>query len=137
MATIGFTNGCFDILHLGHLRYLKEASLRCDKLIVGLNSDKSVTRLKGAGRPVNSEQNRKEFLEFLTFVDEVIIFEEDTPLNLIRLIVPDVIFKGGDYVVEDIVGNEFVTSLGGRVEIIEFHEGFSTTKIINDARCIS
>lgn len=137
MITTGFTNGCFDIVHLGHLRYLKEASLRCDKLVVGLNSDKSITRLKGKGRPINSAQHRKEFLEFLPFVSEVIIFEEDTPLNLIKLIIPDKIFKGGDYSLDNIVGSEFVIKSGGSVEIIEFHDGFSSTKLINDARTIS
>jgi D-beta-D-heptose 7-phosphate kinase/D-beta-D-heptose 1-phosphate adenosyltransferase len=125
-----FTNGCFDILHRGHIEYLTKAKEFGDVLIVGLNSDTSVQRLKGKDRPINSESDRARILDALKPVDYVVIFEEDTPLRLIQTVKPDVLVKGGDYKVEEIVGSEFVVSYGGKVEIIPFVEGKSTTKII-------
>jgi D-beta-D-heptose 7-phosphate kinase/D-beta-D-heptose 1-phosphate adenosyltransferase len=127
---IVFTNGCFDILHRGHIEYLTKAKEFGDVLIVGLNSDTSVKRLKGKDRPINSESDRARILDALKPVDYVVIFEEDTPLRLIQMVKPDVLVKGGDYKVEEIVGSEFVMSYGGKVEIIPFVEGKSTTKII-------
>jgi D-beta-D-heptose 7-phosphate kinase / D-beta-D-heptose 1-phosphate adenosyltransferase len=120
-----FTNGCFDILHKGHLTLLKEARALGDKLIVGLNSDASVKRLKGAARPVNDEVTRREQLELIPYVDEVIMFEDDTPYELIKTVKPDLIVKGGDYTVEEIVGHDLAP-----VHIIATVEGHSTTKII-------
>jgi rfaE bifunctional protein nucleotidyltransferase chain/domain len=127
---IVFTNGCFDILHRGHIEYLTKAKEFGDVLIVGLNSDTSVQRLKGKDRPINSESDRARILDALKPVDYVVIFEEDTPLRLIQMVKPDVLVKGGDYKVEEIVGSEYVMSYGGKVEIIPFVEGKSTTKII-------
>jgi D-beta-D-heptose 7-phosphate kinase/D-beta-D-heptose 1-phosphate adenosyltransferase len=127
---IVFSNGCFDILHRGHIEYLTKAKEFGDVLIVGLNSDTSVQRLKGKDRPINSESDRARILDALKPVDYVVIFEEDTPLRLIQTVKPDVLVKGGDYKVEEIVGSEFVISYGGKVEIIPFVEGKSTTKII-------
>ncbi|OQX28702.1 MAG: hypothetical protein B0D92_07555 [Spirochaeta sp. LUC14_002_19_P3] len=125
-----FTNGCFDILHPGHADYLRKAADLGDYLIVGLNSDASIQRIKGAGRPVNDQQTRKMMLEALSCVNEVVIFEEDTPLELIRRIRPDILVKGGDYKPEDIVGREHA----GRTESIPFVEGYSTTELINRIR---
>jgi len=126
-----FTNGCFDIVHPGHLHLLNEAKKMGDTLIVGVNSDSSVKRLKGNARPINNENDRKFFLENLKSVDKVIIFEEDTPLDLIKTINPDVLVKGGDWPVDKIVGSEFVISKGGEVISLVFKEGHSTTKIID------
>ena len=128
---IVFTNGCFDILHVGHVRYLKQASELGDILVVGLNNDDSVKRLKGVDRPVNSEKDRAELLTALGFVDYVVVFDEDTPYNLIKAIQPDVLVKGGDYKPEDVVGKDIVESRGGIVQILPFVEGKSTTGIIN------
>lgn len=125
-----FTNGCFDILHEGHLTYLEEARRLGHKLVVGLNSDASVKRLKGESRPVNDEQFRAHLLAALHFVDAVIVFEEDTPENLINAVIPSVLVKGGDYEVEKIVGYKTVTENGGEVITIPFVEGFSTTQFI-------
>ncbi|EQC51343.1 D-glycero-beta-D-manno-heptose 1-phosphate adenylyltransferase [Bacteriovorax sp. DB6_IX] len=126
-----FTNGCFDILHKGHVSYLNEARAQGDFLIVGLNSDASVKRLKGDHRPVNNELDRTFMLENLKAVDAVAIFEEDTPYNLISRIQPDVLVKGGDWAVEDIVGHDIVTARGGEVKSLRFEEGYSTTGLIN------
>lgn len=126
---IVFTNGCFDILHAGHIDYLEKSRALGDKLIVGLNGDSSVFRLKGSGRPINSENDRKRVLEALRCVDEVHIFYELTPYELIKRLQPDVITKGGDYKPEDVVGNDL-----SRVVIIPYVEGKSTTRIINHAR---
>jgi len=126
-----FTNGCFDILHVGHVRYLKEARLLGDRLVVGLNSDASVKRLKGETRPVVTEENRKEVLEALESVDEVFLFEEDTPLELIKKIKPDILVKGGDYSIDDIVGAKEVISWGGEVKSLSFHSGHSSSQIIS------
>lgn len=132
---IVFTNGCFDILHAGHVRYLAQAKTRGDKLVVGLNNDDSITRLKGADRPVNSLQERATVLTALAAVDWVIPFgsveENDTPANLIQQLKPDVLVKGGDYKIEDIAGAEFVLANGGNVEVLEFVNDCSTSKVIS------
>ena len=127
---IVFTNGCFDILHAGHVKYLREAAKLGEVLVVGLNSDSSVKRLKGESRPVNSQEDRAEILCALGFVDYVVIFEEDTPLNLIKIIQPDVLVKGGDYTPDKVVGADFVASRGGELFLIPFVKGKSTTTII-------
>ena len=128
--SIVFSNGCFDILHRGHVEYLSKAADLGDKLIIGLNTDDSVKRLKGPSRPVNDEKARAILLAALEFVDAVVFFEEDTPYNLIRRVQPDVLVKGKDYKAEDIVGYDIVTAKGGKVETIELVDGFSTTKIL-------
>ncbi len=125
-----FTNGCFDIIHSGHIAYLKEARSLGDKLIVGINTDASVKRLKGNGRPINNLEDRIEVLSSLSFVDEVIPFDEDTPLQLIKKIRPDVLVKGGDYKISEIVGAEEVISYGGQVRVLSFMRGKSTTRLI-------
>lgn len=129
--TIAFTNGVFDILHEGHIAVLSEAASFADVLIVGVNSDSSVKKLKGESRPVNQEDSRALIIASLIMVDAVTIFNEETPLEIIRLIQPDVLIKGGDYTLETIVGAKEVLDNGGRVEIIPVREGFSTTNIIN------
>ena len=128
---IVFTNGCFDILHVGHKRYLEQASALGDVFVIGVNSDASVKRLKGPSRPVNSEQDRMEILSALGFVDYVVLFDEDTPYELINKIQPDILVKGGDYTVDKVVGKDIVEARGGRVELIPFVDGKSTTSIIN------
>jgi len=127
---IVFTNGCFDILHAGHVLYLQEAKALGDILIVGLNSDNSVKRLKGDSRPINNEKDRAIVLSGLASVDYVIIFEEDTPYNLIAQIQPDVLVKGGDWAPESIIGYDIVMKKGGEVRSLVFVEGKSTTEII-------
>ena len=127
---IVFTNGCFDIIHRGHIEYLAKAASLGTKLIVGLNTDASVRRLKGENRPVNDERGRALALASLLFVDEVILFNTHTPRELIEFIQPDVLVKGGDYRPEDIVGNDIVTARGGQVVTIPLVEGYSTTSII-------
>jgi rfaE bifunctional protein nucleotidyltransferase chain/domain len=129
--TVVFTNGCFDILHLGHVDYLEKAKEKGDKLILGLNSDSSVRQLKGESRPINSEMARARILAALEFIDMVIIFSEETPLNLILNLKPNVLIKGGDYSIENIVGAKEVLANGGKVETIEFVPNYSTTTIIN------
>ena len=129
-----FTNGCFDILHLGHIDYLEKAKLKGDKLIIGLNSDNSVKKLKGNQRPINSVIARSKMLAALEFVDMVIEFDEDTPLILIESLLPDILVKGGDYTKENVVGADSVLTTGGTVEIIEFTEGYSTTKLIDQLK---
>lgn len=128
---IVFTNGCFDILHVGHKRYLEEAKALGDILVVGVNSDASVKRLKGPERPVNGEQDRIELLAGLDCVDYVIVFEDDTPYDLIRRIQPDLLVKGGDYKPQDVVGKDIVEAHGGQVVILPFVDGKSTTDIIS------
>jgi len=128
--TIVFTNGCFDILHIGHVRYLKESAKHADVLIIGLNSDSSVKRLKGPTRPINNELDRAELLSELGFVDYVVIFEEDTPSNLLEEIKPDIYTKGADYTLETLAEADVVIKNGGRVEFINLVEGKSTTNII-------
>jgi len=124
---IVFTNGCFDLLHYGHLHYLAQARDLGDKLVIGLNSGASVSRLKGPHRPIKDEETRSHLLASLSFVDLVVIFEEDTPSELIRSLRPDVLVKGGDYTIEQIVGAPEVQSWGGSVEVLAFVEGYSTT----------
>ncbi|RMF53658.1 MAG: D-glycero-beta-D-manno-heptose 1-phosphate adenylyltransferase [Bacteroidetes bacterium] len=128
---IVFTNGCFDILHLGHLTYLEEAAKLGDVLVVGLNSDESVRRLKGPSRPVFPQEARARLLAALEFVEAVLIFEEETPLRLIEKIRPDVLVKGGDYTPETIVGADLVRSYGGQVEVLPLVPGYSTTALIH------
>lgn len=126
-----FTNGCFDILHRGHLMYLNEARALGDELVIGLNSDASVKRLKGDDRPVNTEDDRLYMLENLKSVSKVFIFDEDTPYDLIKAVQPDVLVKGGDWAVEQIVGHDIVTSNGGEVLSLNFEDGYSTTNLIS------
>lgn len=128
---IVFTNGCFDILHYGHVSYLEDAKSCGDLLIVGLNSDASVKRLKGKSRPINGELERAFVLCGLKPVDYVVIFDQDTPYDLVKLITPQVLVKGGDWKPEDIVGSDIVLNSGGEVKSLLFKEGFSTTKMIN------
>jgi D-glycero-beta-D-manno-heptose 1-phosphate adenylyltransferase len=128
--SIAFTNGCFDILHQGHIFSLSQAAKEADILVVGLNSDGSTRRLKGESRPINNQQSRALILASLLMVDAVVIFEEDTPLELIKDLMPDVIVKGGDYKMEEIVGAKEVIASGGRVVINPLKEGFSTTGLI-------
>ncbi len=131
---IVFTNGCFDILHRGHVEYLKKAKAKGNVLIVGLNSDSSVRRLKGAKRPVNNQLDRAVVLSALESVDYVVLFSQDTPIELITAIKPDILVKGGDWKPEDIVGSDVVRSYKGRVLTIPFVNGYSTTKLI---KCIA
>jgi rfaE bifunctional protein nucleotidyltransferase chain/domain len=128
---IVFSNGCFDILHLGHIDYLEKAAALGDRLIVALNTDASVKRLKGESRPINDEWARSRMMAALAFVDAVILFDEDTPFDLISALKPDILVKGSDYAIENIVGADFVINQGGRVETIALVEGFSTTGLIN------
>ncbi len=127
---IVFTNGCFDLIHYGHLHYLAEAAELGDRLIVGLNSDESVKRLKGNQRPIKDEINRRFLLASLTCVDAVVLFSEDTPLNLIDLIRPNVLVKGGDWQPHQIVGSEIVLGDGGTVRSLAFVPGHSTTSLV-------
>lgn len=127
---IAFTNGCFDILHKGHIASLSQAAKEADVLVVGLNSDASTKRLKGEGRPVNNEQARATIMASLVIVDAVILFDEDTPLELIKKVMADVIVKGGDYTIDQIVGAKEVMAHGGRVVINPIVEGYSTTGIL-------
>lgn len=126
---IVFTNGCFDLLHLGHVDYLAKAKDLGDRLIIGVNTDSSVKRLKGKNRPLQDENSRLHILAALHSVDAVVLFDEDTPYELIKKIQPDILVKGADYKIENIVGYDIVTSRGGSVKTIEFIEGYSTTKI--------
>ena len=125
-----FTNGCFDILHVGHLRYLQEAKSQGDLLFIGLNSDSSVRQLKGETRPIVPEDERGEMLAGLGCVDFVALFSQETPLELIQKVQPDILVKGGDWKPEQIVGSEFVLSKGGEVRSLQFVEGRSTTNIV-------
>ena len=127
---IVFTNGCFDIIHRGHVEYLKQARNLGDFLVVGLNSDESVNRLKGDPRPYNNQSDRAEVLCNLQAVDMVTIFEEDTPLNIITELHPDILVKGGDYDIDSVVGAKEVLGWGGEVKIIQFLEGYGTSKLI-------
>jgi D-beta-D-heptose 7-phosphate kinase/D-beta-D-heptose 1-phosphate adenosyltransferase len=128
-----FTNGCFDILHVGHHRLLKQSADLGDYLVVGLNSDESVRRLKGPGRPMNTESDRGELLAALEAVDAVTIFDEDTPYELIEQLRPDVLVKGGDYKPEEVVGRDIVEASGGRLVLIPLVEGHSTTNLVKRA----
>lgn len=129
-----FTNGVFDLLHIGHITYLAKAAELGDKLIIGLNADSSVRRIKGESRPVNDQNSRAAILAALFFVDAIVVFEEDTPLNLISTLLPDYLVKGADYSVENIVGAKEVIANGGEVKTINFVEGYSSTSIINKIR---
>jgi rfaE bifunctional protein nucleotidyltransferase chain/domain len=135
---IVFTNGCFDILHLGHIDYLSKAADEGDYLIVGVNTDESVSKLKGKHRPINSQEQRTIILASLHFVDAVVLFDEQTPYELIKHLQPDVLVKGSDYKPEEIVGYDIVTSAGGLVKTIDFLPGYSTSlieeKIVNSRK---
>jgi rfaE bifunctional protein nucleotidyltransferase chain/domain len=129
-----FTNGCFDIVHLGHIDYLEKARTKGQRLVVGLNTDASVQRLKGTKRPIVPEYARTRMMASFEFVDLVVLFGEETPKELIETLQPDVLVKGSDYSVANIVGADFVLSKGGKVETIDLVEGFSTTNIIQKIR---
>lgn len=124
---IVFTNGCFDLIHLGHVDYLSRAADLGNKLIIGLNTDESVSKLKGNNRPVKDEQSRATILACFSFVDAVVLFSEKTPLHLIKEIKPDLLVKGGDYEIEKIVGYQEVTANGGEVKVLDFIQGYSST----------
>lgn len=126
---IVFTNGCFDLLHLGHIDYLTKAADMGDKLVIGLNSDSSTAALKGPGRPINDQLSRSVMLASFSFVDAVILFDESTPIELIRWIRPDVLVKGADYTIDQIIGSELVIKSGGEVKTIDYLSGYSTTLI--------
>ncbi len=125
-----FTNGVFDLLHPGHVRYLREARVLGDALLVGLNSDSSVRAIKGSGRPIISEQERAEVMSALAFVDGVVMFDEETPYALIERLQPDILVKGADWALNEIIGRDIVESAGGKVLRIKFSPGFSTTALI-------
>jgi len=126
-----FTNGCFDIIHRGHIEVLARTANLGDKLIIGLNSDQSIQKLKGKDRPIVDEQSRAILLAALSFVDAIVLFSEDTPIKLIGALLPDVLAKGGDYEIETIVGHEIVQQNGGKVKLVPFLDGFSSTTIID------
>jgi D-beta-D-heptose 7-phosphate kinase/D-beta-D-heptose 1-phosphate adenosyltransferase len=127
---IGFTNGCFDLLHRGHIRLMAAARSACDRLVVGLNSDGSVTRLKGKGRPIQDVTSRADVLAALEAVDLVVVFEEDTPLELIRQVRPAVLVKGSDYAKKDVVGHDIVEANGGEVVLVDLVPGHSTSSMV-------
>ena len=127
---VGFTNGCFDLLHRGHIKLLAEARAACDRLVVGLNSDASTARLKGAGRPINPAEGRAEVLAALEAVDLVVVFEDDTPLELIKRVNPAVLVKGADYRLDEVVGRELVEAAGGAVLLVDLVPGHSTTGLV-------
>ncbi|MES2428493.1 MAG: D-glycero-beta-D-manno-heptose 1-phosphate adenylyltransferase [Bacteroidota bacterium] len=129
-----FTNGVFDLLHIGHITYMAKAADLGDRLIVGLNADSSVKRLKGDDRPVNDQVNRAALLAALFFVDGIVIFEEDTPIDLISTLLPDILVKGADYTIDNIVGAKEVLANGGEVKTIDLIEGYSSTSIIQKIR---
>jgi D-glycero-beta-D-manno-heptose 1-phosphate adenylyltransferase len=128
---IVFTNGCFDLLHLGHVDYLEKARQLGDKLVLGLNTDASISRIKGPSRPLQDEMSRARVMASLLFVDAVVLFDEDTPLQLIQAVQPDILVKGDDYSVENIVGHEVVIAKGGEVKTVPLVKGYSTTNIVN------
>ncbi len=128
---IVFTNGCFDILHRGHIEYLAQAADLADIMVIGLNTDKSVSRLKGLDRPLQDEISRAISMAAIQYIDYVVLFDEETPLNLIENIKPDVLVKGSDYKIEDIVGYNVLMKYGGEIKTIDFVEGYSTTKIVD------
>ena len=129
-SRVVFTNGCFDLLHYGHIHYLAQAKDLGDRLVIGVNSDASVRQLKGEGRPVKDEYTRLHLLAALACVDAVVLFEEDTPYDLIKKLMPDVLVKGGDWPVDKIVGADMVMASGGKVLSLPFVEGFSTTNYV-------
>jgi len=128
---IVFTNGCFDLLHLGHVDYLEKAKQLGDKLVLGLNTDASISRIKGPSRPLQDEMSRARIMASLLFIDAVVLFDDDTPLKLIEAIQPDILVKGDDYAVQQIVGHEVVTARGGEVKTVPLVKGYSTTNIVN------
>lgn len=130
---IGFTNGCFDLLHEGHLSLLSNARQKCDFLIVGLNSDLSVKLLKGKNRPIDKELVRLKKLSTIKDVDALILFNEETPLKIINRLLPDILFKGADYKYKEVIGSESVINNGGKIKFIDILEGFSTTNIIKNS----
>jgi D-glycero-beta-D-manno-heptose 1-phosphate adenylyltransferase len=134
--SVVFTNGCFDILHLGHVDYLSRAADQGRIFIAGINTDDSVKKIKGKNRPVNNEEARSMLLASLFFIDAVVLFEEETPLDLIKIVSPDILVKGSDYKPEDIVGNDFVKSNGGKTVTIDFLDGYSTTSVIEKIKSI-
>ena len=134
---IGFTNGCFDILHPGHVRLMAQARAACDRLVLGLNSDASVSRLKGPDRPVQKVQARAEVLAALEAVDLVVVFEEDTPRNLIERVRPNVLIKGADYTREQVVGHDIVEAYGGEVLLVDLLPGHSTIDIVKRSRSMA
>lgn len=131
---IVFSNGCFDIVHAGHVQYLSQASSLGEKLVLGLNTDDSVRRLKGENRPVLDQNARLLLLASMFFVDAVCLFDEDTPFELIKAIVPDILVKGKDYKAEEVVGYDIVTSAGGRVETLDLVPGYSTSNVVDKIR---
>jgi rfaE bifunctional protein nucleotidyltransferase chain/domain len=133
---IVFTNGCFDILHPGHIAYLEDAAACGDVMVLGLNSDASVRRLKGAERPITSEQDRAVMLAGLASIDYVTLFDQDTPIELISAVKPDVLVKGGDWTIENIVGADFVQGRGGEVYSLPFRKGYSTTSLIEKIKAL-
>ena len=133
---IVFTNGCFDLMHQGHIDYLSQAADHGDVLIIGLNTDASVKRLKGESRPIQDERSRALLLSSLRFVDAVVLFDQETPYELIKLVNPDVLVKGSDYSAEEIVGYDIVRAKGGEVITIDFLDGFSTTGLIEQIKAL-
>ena len=127
---IVFTNGCFDLLHFGHVDYLTKARDLGDRLVVGLNTDESIKRIKGAARPINNEESRSALLAGMAYVDAVVLFDEETPINLVSMVMPDVLVKGGDYSIKEIVGHEIVLNNKGEVFTIDFVEGYSSSVLI-------
>ncbi|MDX5419932.1 MAG: D-glycero-beta-D-manno-heptose 1-phosphate adenylyltransferase [Hymenobacteraceae bacterium] len=127
---IVFTNGCFDILHLGHVDYLEKSRQLGDKLVLGLNTDASISRIKGPSRPLQDEMSRARVMASLLFVDAVVLFDDDTPLELIKAVQPDILVKGDDYAIENIVGQDVVTARGGEVRTVPLVKGYSTTNIV-------
>ncbi|WP_442588304.1 D-glycero-beta-D-manno-heptose 1-phosphate adenylyltransferase [Pedobacter sp. AW31-3R] len=131
-----FTNGCFDLLHAGHITYLSEAASLGDVLVIGLNSDDSVKRLKGEERPINNETTRSALLASMFFIDAVVLFPEDTPLELIKTVLPDILVKGGDYEIENIVGAKETLANGGEVKVLTFLPGYSSTAVIEKIKTL-
>ncbi len=131
---IVFTNGCFDLLHVGHIRYLQEAKALGDVLVVGVNSDSSVQHLKGPSRPIQNENDRAEILAALAAVDFAVIFSQETPEELIHQVIPEILVKGGDWKIDQIIGASFVLGRGGQVKSLQFVEGKSTTKLIEKSK---
>lgn len=134
--TVVFTNGCFDLLHLGHLSYLSQARAMGDILVIGVNSDVSVSKLKGPSRPILSQDERLIQLAMLSVVDHVILFKEDTPKQVIEALQPDILVKGGDYQVEEVVGKEIVEQSGGKVVILPFLDGYSTSQLVKKIKSL-
>ena len=134
---IVFSNGCFDILHLGHVDYLEKARAKGDRLVLGLNTDQSVSRIKGPSRPIVDQNSRARIMAALQFVDLVILFDEETPKQLIESIKPDILVKGNDYDISNIVGADFVIKNGGKVETIELTSGFSSTNVIKKIQTLN